>query len=479
MNVEKWAQINTDLTGKPYNLCALISKQMKQRINLLIAFSIVALLVLTTVQCYLVKTTYDYKVAQFHTQIKNEIAQITNNYSDIDSVLVAKKEALYKKLSENYILGKNSKLDIKTGILKNEFRDALTQKLQRKFERDLPNFKIDFAIVLNKFILYKNTQTTDTIFSEEPFIQNKLYGNLTSLNHSFLVRNYVGTTNGTFENQNYSLLTEDSMYVSVIDWETIILRRMTFILILSLLSIVTIISLFIIAIKALIKQKKVSDVKTDFINNITHELKTPLATLGISTKILEQKNIRDNDENFNSIVSTISRQNNRLQNLIDQVMANSLAENEIELQKEKIETEDFLLSILNDFKITFPKIDILTDFQTQKTVLVMDKFHLTTAFLNVLENAVKYGSNTIMIKTRIIENQFSISIEDNGIGIAKNKQSLLFEKFYRVEQGNLHNTKGLGLGLYYVDQIIKAHQGSIAVMSDLGKGAVFTMMFKV
>lgn len=109
-----------------------------------------------------------------------------------------------------------------------------------------------------------------------------------------------------------------------------------------------------------------SDVKTDFINNITHELKTPLATLGISTKILEQKNIRDNDENFNSIVSTISRQNNRLQNLIDQVMANSLAENEIELRKEKIETEDFLLSILNDFKITFPKIDIRTDFQTQK-----------------------------------------------------------------------------------------------------------------
>lgn len=452
---------------------------MKQRINLLIAFSVVALVVLTTVQCYLVKTTYDYKVAQFHTQIKNEIAQVTNNYSDIDSALVAKKEALYKKLSENYILGKKSKLDIKTGILKNEFRDALTQKLQRKFERDLPNFKIDFAIVLNKFILYKNTQATDTIFSEEPFIQNKLYGNLTSLNHSFLVRNYVGTTNGTFENQNYSLLTEDSMYVSVIDWEMIILSRMSFILILSLLSIVTIISLFIIAIKALIKQKKVSDVKTDFINNITHELKTPLATLGISTKILEQKNIRDNDENFNSIVSTISRQNNRLQNLIDQVMANSLAENEIELQKEKIETEDFLLSIVNDFKITFPKIDLRTDFQTQKTVLVMDKFHLTTAFLNVLENAVKYGSNTISIKTRIIENQFSVSIEDDGIGIAKNKQSLLFEKFYRVEQGNLHNTKGLGLGLYYVDQIIKAHQGSIAVMSDLGKGAVFTMMFKV
>ncbi|WP_281232652.1 sensor histidine kinase [Flavobacterium gelatinilyticum] len=452
---------------------------MKRRINLLIAFSVLALVVLTTVQCYLVKTAYDYKVAQFHTQIKNEIGQITNNYSDIDSALTAKKETLYKKLSENYIQGKNTRLDIKKGVLETEFQSAITQQLQRKFERDLPNFKIDFAIVLNKFILYKNTQKADTIFSEKPFIQNKLYGNLTSLNHAFLVRSYVGTTNGIFENQDYKLLTEDSMYVSVIDWEMIILRRMAFILVLSLLSILTLISLFVIAIKALIKQKKVSDVKTDFINNITHELKTPLATLGISTKILEQKNIRDNDENFNSIVNTISRQNNRLQSLIDQVMANSLAENEIELQKEKIDTEDFLLSIVNDFKLTFPKIDIKTDFGTSKTVLILDKFHLTTAFLNVLENAVKYGSNSITVKTKIVDKQFSISFEDDGIGIAKNKQALLFEKFYRVEQGNLHNTKGLGLGLYYVNQIVKAHQGSVSVISDLGKGTQFTILLKV
>ncbi|HEY1196766.1 HAMP domain-containing sensor histidine kinase [Flavobacterium sp.] len=452
---------------------------MKQRINLLIAFSVVALIVLMTVQCYLVKTTYEYKVAQFHTQIKNEIGKITNNYSDIDSALVAKKEALYKSLSENYIKGKNTKQDIKIGVLKNEYQSAVTQQIQRKFEKDLPYFKIDFAIVLNKFILYQNAKKNDTIFSEKPFIENKLYGNLNSLNQAFLVRSYVGITNGTFENQNYKLLTEDSMYVSVIDWEMIILRRMTFILILSLLSILTLITLFVIALKALIKQKKVSDVKTDFINNITHELKTPLATLGISTKILEQKNIRDNDENFNAIVNTISRQNNRLQNLIDQVMANSLAENELELQKEKIETEDFLLSILNDFKITFPKINLKTDFQTQKTILVLDRFHLTTAFLNVLENAVKYGSSTITVKTKIVENQFSISIEDDGIGIAKNKQSLLFEKFYRVEQGNLHNTKGLGLGLYYVNQIVKAHQGSVNVISDLGKGAQFIILLKV
>lgn len=452
---------------------------MKQRINLLITFSIIALLVLSTVQCYLVKTTYDYKVAQFHTEIKNEIAAITNNYNDIDSAFIAKKEALYKSLSERYIHGENNKSEIQKGIIENDYRDAVTQRIQRKFERDLPNIKIDFAIVLNKFILYKNAQKKDTIFSEKPFIQNKLYGNLSSLNQAFLVRSYVGTTNTNLAGQDYKLLTEDSMYVSVVDWEMIILKRMTFILILSLLSILTLISLFVIAIKALIEQKKVNEVKTDFINNITHELKTPLATLGISTKILERKDIRENEENFNLVVNTISRQNNRLQSLIDQVMANSLAENQIELQKEKVKAGSFLLTIIEDFKVAHPKIDIQTNFKKANTNLVLDPFHLTTAILNVLENAVKYGSDKITIKTNLHKDQFSISIEDNGIGIEKNKQALLFEKFYRVEQGNLHNTKGLGLGLFYVSQIIKAHQGSVNVISDLGKGAQFTILLKV
>lgn len=452
---------------------------MKQRINLLIALSAIALIVLSAVQCYLVKTTYDYKVAQFHTEIKEDIAKITNNYSDIDSAYVNKKEMLYKQLAQNYVLHKRSKIDIKNTLIENESNDALTRKLQLRFKRDFPNIAIDFAIVLNKFVIYNTHKKTDTIFSEKPLIQNKIYGNLKSLNNAFLVRNYVSTTNGSEELKDYKLLTEDAMYVSVIDWEMIIFERMKMILLLSLLSILTLITLFVIAIKALIKQKKVSDVKTDFINNITHELKTPLTTLGISTKILERKDIRDNEQQFNTILNTISRQNNRLQNLIDQVMANSLGENDIELQKEKIIAESFLNAIVADFKIAFPKVTLETHFNTEETLLVLDKFHLTTAILNVLENAVKYGSNTITIKTELIKNQFNISIKDDGIGISKSKHSLLFDKFYRVEQGNLHNAKGLGLGLYYVNQIIKAHQGTIGVISDLGKGSEFTIMFKV
>ncbi|MFM9989034.1 sensor histidine kinase [Flavobacterium sp.] len=448
---------------------------MKKKINLLILFSIVVLIALSAMQFYLVKTTYDYKVAQFRAEVKTKIADITNDYSDIDSTIFNKKDLLYRELAMNYILDPKTRNRIKNTILQNQFKKELTHKLQLKFEQEIPDLQLDFAIVLNKFVLYNNAKAADTIFAEKPIIGNKLYGDLASLDDAFLVRNYVGTTSGNTLNSDFKLLTEDALYVSVANWETIILRRMAMILCFAILSILTLITLFVIAIKALIKQKKVSDIKTDFINNITHELKTPLATLAISTKILERKDIRDNEKHFDNLVATISRQNNRLQQLIDQVLNNSLEDSEIELQKEKINSEIFLNSIINDFKISNPSIVISTEFKSIETSLFLDKFHLTTAIQNVLENAVKYGCNHINIRTSLVNNQFNISIQDDGIGISKSKHSLLFDKFYRVEQGNLHNTKGLGLGLFYVNQIIEAHQGTIAVISDLGKGAVFNI----
>lgn len=456
---------------------------MKKKINLLIGFSAVILVVLSAIQYYLVKTTYEYKVEQFRSEIKAKIAKITNDYSDIDTTIFNKKDLLYKQLAENYIRDKSTRFHIKNALLQNEFKSELTRKLQEEFQNEIPDLTIDFAIVLDKFVIYDATKEADTIFAEKPFIENKLYGDLASLDDAFLIRNYVGTTSGSLKKQelssDYKLLTEDTLYVSIKNWEYIVLKRMTLLLVLAIFSILTLITLFVIALKALIKQKKISDIKTDFINNITHELKTPLTTLSVSTKILERKEIRDNDATFSTVLGTINRQNNRLQNLIDQVMTNSLGYEEIELHKEKVSMPDFLNSIVNDFQIAYPDISIAKELDTQKISLNLDKFHLTTAITNVLENAVKYGCKNIAVKASLLNNEFSISISDDGIGISKSKHSLLFDKFYRVEQGDLHNAKGLGLGLYYVDQIIKAHQGTINVVSDLGKGATFDLRFMI
>lgn len=447
---------------------------MKQKINFLIGFSTVILLLLCAIQFYLVKTTYDYKVEQFHAEVKDKIGNITSNFTELDSSIFLRKEMLYKRLAEKFIADKNYRNQVKGDLLANEYRDVLTNRLRKKLNLAFPDEEINFAVVANKFVIFDNTTKTDTLFSEKPVISNAIYGNLASLDDAFLVRNYVGTTSG-FKNDNYKLLTEDCLYVSVKNWEQIILGRMATLLILSILSMLVLVTLFVIAIKALIKQKKVSDVKTDFINNITHELKTPLTTLSVSTKMLARQEVKENEAIFNTILDTVNRQNIRLQNIIDQVMNNSLGFEEIELQNEKVKPNALLQTIIADFNLAYPNVKIQHNFNATETSLLLDKFHLTTAITNVLENAVKYGCQNITLVTMLENEMLHISIQDDGIGIAKTKQPLLFEKFYRVEQGNLHNTKGLGLGLYYVDQIIKAHKGSIKVVSELGKGASFTI----
>ncbi len=470
-------EVNARLKVHFNNKCfifELLKYTMKKKINLLIGFSAIVLIALTAMQYYLVKTTYDYKVAQFHTEVKEKIAKITNNFTDLDSTILNSKDIYYNRLLSNYINDKNFKSQLKSKLLSNPYRNVLTELLRKKINQEFPENKIDFAVVTNKFIVFNSEQKADTIFSEKPMIGNILYGNLASLDNAFSVRNYVGTTAG-FDNSGYKVLTEDTLFVSVKNWEQIILQRMATVLILSILSMIILISLFVIAIRALIKQKKVSDVKTDFINNITHELKTPLTTLSVSTKILERKEVQENASVMNSVIKTISRQNVRLQNIVDQVMHNSLGFEEIELQKEKVKPNALVKTILDDFHLGYPNVTIQSKLSNSESILLLDKFHLTTAITNVLENAVKYGCQNITISTELQNDQFNISIQDDGIGIPKNKQSLLFEKFYRVEQGNLHNVKGLGLGLYYVDQIIKAHKGTINVVSDLGKGAIFTI----
>jgi two-component system sensor histidine kinase VicK len=423
-------------------------------------------------QYYLVKTSYEYKVEQFHAEVKEKIAKISNDFTDIDSTVMNRKDIYYKRLLDNYIHNKSYRSQLKSDLLDNPYRDVLTALLRRKIDLEFPKNKIDFAVITNKFIVFNSKQKADTLFSDKPIIGNLLYGNLATLDNAFSVRNYVRTTSGTL-NSDYKLLTEDTLFVSVKNWEQIILQRMATLLIMSILSMLVVISLFVIAIRALIKQKKVSDVKTDFINNITHELKTPLTTLSVSTKILERKEVQENQVVFNSVLETINRQNIRLQNIVDQVMHDSLGFEEIELLKEKTIPNLLLQTIIDDFHLAYPNVEIKSELSAIALSLSLDKFHLTTAITNVLENAVKYGCQNITIKSSINNQFFNLSIQDDGIGIPKNKQSLLFEKFYRIEKGNLHNVKGLGLGLYYVDQIVKAHKGSIKVVSDLGKGTLF------
>jgi signal transduction histidine kinase len=183
-------------------------------------------------------------------------------------------------------------------------------------------------------------------------------------------------------------------------------------------------------------------------------------------------------DNSKNIVNTIERQNVRLQNLIDQVLNNSLGYQEIKLRKESINTSDYLKTIINDFKLSLDSESnqIIDKIDLDKNISI-DTFYFTTAILNILENAVKYGKENLKITIYAdIKEVFTVVISDNGIGIPKKELPFLFDKFYRVGNKEIHNVKGLGLGLYYTNQIIKAHEGKIFVESELGKETIFKIV---
>jgi signal transduction histidine kinase len=267
------------------------------------------------------------------------------------------------------------------------------------------------------------------------------------------------------------------------DWKTIVVQRMSFLLIASVIIFLFVIGLLYYSIKNLITQKKTSEVKTDFINNITHELKTPLATLSIATKSLKNETIITNKEAFSSTLNIVERQSNRLQKLIDQVLTNSLSSDAIVLSKETMSDNNYFSELIQDFILAHQHsdIEIINEVCAPEVMLRIDRFHFTTALNNILENAVKYGKeNTrITVKTDCKNGNYHITIGDNGIGISEKDQEHIFDKFYRVGDGNVHDVKGLGLGLYYTSQIIGAHEGRIAIQSELGTGTTFHIKIPV
>jgi two-component system phosphate regulon sensor histidine kinase PhoR len=198
----------------------------------------------------------------------------------------------------------------------------------------------------------------------------------------------------------------------------------------------------------------------------------------LATKMLQKDEIKQQPQLLDNAINTIERQNKRLQKLIDQVLNNSLGYKEIQLNKESVVTEDCINTILDDFLLTVTSKDVLLNrnFSIGTKMIRLDKFYVTTALLNILENAVKYSGYSIVVNCNVENNDaLKISIKDNGIGISDKDKKQVFDKFFRAGNKEIHNVKGLGLGLYYSSQIIKAHNGTISVEGAEGTGTTFIL----
>ena len=252
-------------------------------------------------------------------------------------------------------------------------------------------------------------------------------------------------------------------------------------------TIVILIVFFILtyAILVILQQKRLSEVKTDFINNMTHELKTPISTIGLSSEVLLKEDILKDPKRIKQYAKIIKTENNRLQSQVEKVLhLAKLDKGNMELKKELINLHELIDESIEVFDLTINKRNgsINKNLLANESKIFLDKDHITNVIYNLLDNANKYSpeSPIINISSRNIKNGIEISVKDKGIGLSPNQCKLVFDKFYRVPTGSIHNVKGFGLGLYYVKFIIDKHAGNIIVNSKLNQGCefVFWLPFK-
>lgn len=239
---------------------------------------------------------------------------------------------------------------------------------------------------------------------------------------------------------------------------------------------------FLFAMRTIFRQKRLSELQKDFVNNMTHEFKTPLSSIRISAMVLEGAEEIQANKRLTNYARIISDQSKRLSSQVENVLDIVRSEKKFVLNMEKVDLVDFVQNAVEVESVRFEKkgLRIHTEFLISQLEIKADKYHLSNLISNIVENAVKYykaenGNGKMDLMIRLDENprEFVLSFKDNGIGIGENHQKMIFNKFYRVPTGNIHDVKGFGLGLYYVRNICQWHGWTVNVRSKLGEGSVF------
>lgn len=366
----------------------------------------------------------------------------------------------------NVNIEKTTRLDILDRVqFELLFRDIVSQRqIQKRISSKLVNDVLNFELYKSElntpyeFAVYKNGLATKVKSEEFRYDKCTTYSIPILLDadgktdYKLLLR-FPNKTNFVF----YSLL------------------PMT---ILTLLFVVIILVTYTSALKQLIMQKQISEIKTDFINNMTHEFKTPIATINLALDAIKNPKIIDDKDKVQKYLQMIKDENKRMHAQVENVLRISkLERNELNIDKEPQELTEFIEDAIDHISLILEdkEGEVHTHFNATRTTVLLNDVHFTNVLVNILDNAMKYSSDKpiINVYTENIKDYVLIKIEDNGIGMSKAVQKKVFEKFFREHTGDLHNVKGHGLGLAYVKQIIDDHNGEVFVESEKGKGSTF------
>lgn len=341
----------------------------------------------------------------------------------------------------------------RTPIHKRVSREEIDRILKLKLKEDNIDIGFEFAIYSNGLATKVKTEDFEVIPKNTwnvPFFYNKK------------------------DKNNYKL------FVNFPERKSYILSSIIGMLVLSIVFTLIIILAYGSALFQLIKQRQISEIKTDFINNMTHEFKTPIATINLALDAIRNPKIIDDKDKVKRYLTMIKDENKRMHAQVENVLRISkLEKNELNISKERVELNDLVEDAISHVELIIEdrKGFIETDLTLNKLSVLANETHFTNVLVNILDNAIKYSPNApkVKIKTERVGNNCFVKIKDFGSGMSKVAQKRVFEKFYREHTGNIHNVKGHGLGLAYVKQIIDDHEGYITVESEKDKGSEFTI----
>lgn len=352
------------------------------------------------------------------------------------------------------------------------FKPSVIQRFSREEMHDIIRKALDNNMLKNvdfEFAVTQNSLTGDQVQSENFF---KYY--VDSSNHTQEVYPLIPPSGSTLEN----LAVEEFLVLLVPHKRTLILKGITWFILSAILFTLIITTAFFITIRTLIKQKKLSEIKSDFINNMTHEFKTPLATISLAVDALKNEKVTGDKEKTNYFTGIIKEENKRMNKQVETILQAALLDKQkVELDLKKLSAHAMITSALNNISLPVEEKQghLVVHLDAEKDMIMADEVHFTNLVNSLLDNAVKYSKEHPVIKLTTMNagHNVKIKIEDNGIGMNKETLHRIFEKFFRAHTGNIHNIKGFGLGLSYVKTMVGAHKGSIKAESTLGKGSCF------
>ncbi len=344
-------------------------------------------------------------------------------------------------------------------------REEIRERIQKAFEKyNMKNVDFEFAI------------TTTSMIGDDLQSKHYLEACLDTV-HNFSRVIPIQAPSGSLSE---GLSTEELLVIIVPHVKDIIWKQMYWMVLGAILFTLIIFAAFFITIRALLNQKKLSEIKSDFINNMTHEFKTPLATISLAVDALKNEKVINDRTKMDYFSGIIKDENRRMNKQVETILQAALLDKqEIQLNKEFVHAHDLINAAVNNIKLPLEEKKGILEMHLDATndLIKGDEVHLINIINNLLDNAIKYSKENLVIKlsTQNTNNHLRIKIEDNGIGMTKETLHRIFEKFYRAHTGNIHNVKGFGLGLSYVKSIVDAHKGKIKAESLPGRGSTFIL----